>query len=295
MTLILGRSRHIPQGTQPLLPAVPAALASHVAPGQSVRFAPLPRRAAHASRHHVVLSATAAGDALNLVVLGQNGCRVRWCMGVLPLGDLRRISPGREETLVRPSDEVSALEIDFYSCAVRVPWPGAAEDQTTLSRSDQPPSSPLSSPVADRLMDPRESSVTLPFASSPLVRHVALDALDASSDLSSEGEDETVQDKNWQILAAPSKSHIDVDVKPAIARPASSTPAPPTRGAHSRTHSLETRQAEEPALPLPEGIDLVALIANTLVFSGHSATALPDLVKSILEVQVGEIRHAGSL
>ena len=36
--------------------------------------------------------------------------------------------------------------------------------------------------------------------------------------------------------------------------------------------------------PVPDGIDLAALLASTVVFSGSSKLSLPDLVKHMLEV-----------
>ena len=48
----------------------------------------------------------------------------------------------------------------------------------------------------------------------------------------------------------------------------------------------------EEALPVPDDVDLPAILANTVVFSGSSKLSLPDLVRHMLEVCLSDLFFA---
>lgn len=59
------------------------------------------------------------------------------------------------------------------------------------------------------------------------------------------------------------------------------------RSAYEAVVKPASRQASPiPLAPLPDGIDLPAILASTVVFSGSSKLSLPDLVKHMLEVNL---------
>ncbi|WWC91440.1 uncharacterized protein L201_006386 [Kwoniella dendrophila CBS 6074] len=55
--------------------------------------------------------------------------------------------------------------------------------------------------------------------------------------------------------------------------------------------SRPTSRANTPILPVPKDLDLPAIIASTVVFSGSSKLSLPDLVKHMLESQPSLKEH----
>ncbi len=229
----------------------------------------------------------AATDEIKIVVLGQNGCKVR-----LNDGQIKRFGQHRVAMLERPSGAPSTIEIDFYSCKVSIPWPETIQQHP-------PPSSPLSSPMmGNRVPYPiRSSSVTVPF-SSPLQGLSSRVDLIGSSDLSSEAGEEEEEDEEEEQEEEENDDEDEEEVQPIKSRSSSlsapehrnskkfriaTTPdSPIVAASHQRTSSAVESVVND--ISPPADVDLFALIANTLVFSGHSASALPDVVKSILEV-----------
>lgn len=131
-----------------------------------------------------------------------------------------------------------------------------------------------------------------------------------SSDLSSEAgeeEEEEEEDEEEEQEEEENDDEDEEEVQPIKSRSSSlsapehrnskkfriaTTPdSPIVAASHQRTSSAVESVVND--ISPPADVDLFALIANTLVFSGHSASALPDVVKSILETQPS-LRDYGS-
>jgi hypothetical protein len=339
-TLIFGRHRYQPQGTAP----PPAVLVPRlVNQTHEARTVALARSARHASRIHAAaeLVSTQWGAVVRLVVLGQNGVRVR----ARGLGR-RRMRAGTVAEFAADQP----LELDFYGAAVVLRTDEAVEaerqeaaaavaalaaaaeehdreerlftPEPALDRSpmSMPPSSlPPSSPpmFADDLVsememdvDGDDSDVEAEFqdavsAPTPNVDvHVEddLDRMSRASSPLSEPEDAEEEEAPAPVDAdmpavalperaptpgavpsraptpgaGPSRASTPVTAAPAASR--TSTPRPPKSRA-------ATPPAPAEAPPVPAALDLPALLASTVVFSGSSKLSLPDLVKSLLETQ----------
>lgn len=104
---VLGRHKHHPTSTLP--PSIQV-----LDPSRRIDSVDLPRTASHASRIHCAVECTGVG--LRLVVVGQNGVRVRHD------GIVQRLRRGD----IREYD--GDVEVDFYGCKVRLspPLPIAA-------------------------------------------------------------------------------------------------------------------------------------------------------------------------
>lgn len=198
---------------------------------------------------------------------GQNGMRVRQD----GKGKFRRLPSGSVETYLQ-----TALELDFYGASVllrtessddteneRLFTPPPEDVASAASPMSLPPSSPPLMPMElqfaeeedDEVVRRNDDSKRLPRSSSPL----------------SEPEVESAP----QPDALSIKSEL-IEATLPVATP--SHPASPRKSRASTPIPIEVP-------PLPEGLDLPALLASTVVFSGSSKLSLPDLVKSLLESQ----------
>jgi hypothetical protein len=318
-TLIFGRHRHQPKGVAPP-PAVLVPRLLNVA--NPARTISLDRAARHASRVHaaVELVETAWGAVVRVIVLGQNGVRVRH-----GIHGRRRLRCG---TVTEFTTEGS-LEIDFYGAAVLIrteeererlftPEPQVARAgpaRAEPARAESPISLPPSSPpmLMESLMEDSDADMEIEVeqdeeqVSAPTP---GADRFSRSSSPLSEPEDEDERTGPSVMGAAavltpafvpgPAPSpNIGLLSSPCVGVPpspaptvASPLPTLPTEAAPgpSRTGTprpAKSRQAT-PAVetpPFPAGLDLPALLATTVVFSGSSKLSLPDLVKSLLESQ----------
>ncbi|KAK4686910.1 hypothetical protein P7C73_g3211, partial [Tremellales sp. Uapishka_1] len=242
-TLIFGRHRHLSSLPLTSIPATYAGLLH--SRDNSTRIIQLSRAASHASRIHATVEYVPASDQLRLVVMGQNGLRIKT--------DTRRkwsrLSQGQSLDISRRDAQV---EIDFYGSRMLVDMPEREERFAATTQLDSPMSDAPSSP--------------LPPSSPPLM---SMD-LDLASESESEPEEqEEVEERG------PLKEESPLDVE------------------HRTKEVKESKPLVIPVdLPeLPATIDLPALLASTVVFSGSSKLSLPDLVKGMLEAQPSLKEH----
>jgi len=258
------------------------------------------------------------GSLVRLIVLGQNGVRVRH--GSAPRRRLRCGSV-TEFTTEEP------LEIDFYGAAVLV---STAEECNGRER--------MFTPERQLLPAFQQSPMSLPPSSPPMLMtsiDIPIDVDAEHSDIEADEEhgviDEihvTPKKEEKPVQSAPTpgadfsrsssplsdpEDDIDTPVVSAAAGP--STPAPPvfvpgpaptpkialsspapaptpaaptTAAPRAATPRPSKSRATTPAVeipPFPSTLDLPALLATTVVFSGSSKLSLPDLVKGMLESQ----------
>lgn len=254
--LLFGRHRE--RAHRPATLPLPATLKQYVeCPGRIARHVILDRSARHASRQHALVEL--AGERVRIVVLGQNGMRVRTASGVT------RLARGS----VAEYDVGADLTLDFYGAAV------ALKTNERLFTPEPEPEEVRS----------RDSPLSLPPSSPPVM------GMDLDDEELSEPEDEP--------LSPPSPVSRPLSPPPALVevkqemleKPASRASTPkPTKAATPKpaTPKVSKSRAATPAVevpPLPAGLDLPALLASTVVFSGSSKLSLPDLVRSLLEYQ----------
>ncbi|WRT68848.1 uncharacterized protein IL334_005829 [Kwoniella shivajii] len=96
-----------------------------------------------------------------------------------------------------------------------------------------------------------------------------------------EAEDEVVVEDMKQGANQPSSAQMDINEKSIKAEKIESAISVPT------ANVKPTSRASSPVIvaPVPNDVDLPAIIASTVVFSGSSKLSLPDLVKHMLESQ----------
>lgn len=254
--LLFGRHRE--RAHRPATLPLPATLKQYVeCPGRIARHVILDRSARHASRQHALVEL--AGEKVRIIVLGQNGMRVRTSSGVTRLarGSVAEYEAGADLTL------------DFYGAAV------------ALKTNER-----LFTPEPEEARS-RDSPLSLP-PSSPPVMGMDLDE-----------EDEELSEPEDEPLSRPSPVSRPLSPPPALVevkqeileKPASRASTPkPTKAATPKpaTPKPSKSRAATPVVevpPLPAGLDLPALLASTVVFSGSSKLSLPDLVRSLLESQ----------
>lgn len=283
--LLFGRHRE--RAHRPATLPLPAQLKQYVeCPGRITRHVILDRSARHASRQHALVELVA--DKVRIVVLGQNGMRVRTASGITRLarGSVAEYEAGAE------------LELDFYGAAVALrtherlftPEPEQKHEQL------EPAQRPASDLDLELDLRSRDSPLSLPPSSPPVM------GMDLDEDEDEDDEElSDPEDEEDEVLSPPSPPSPAsrpltppppalVEVKqemleqpasragtPKPTTPKASTPRPKSRAA------TPVVAAEAP--PLPAGLDLPALLASTVVFSGSSKLSLPDLVRSLLESQ----------
>jgi hypothetical protein len=166
----------------------------------------------------------------------------------------RRVAKGESVLLKREDD----IKLDFYGCTALLRLPEEITRQTSMSLF-----SPASSPV-------RLDLGSLPPSSPPLgpISETGEDdeerqAMDRSSSPLSPMSD---KDSDLPDLEVKAEMLDEIVVELSPPRPVSRTVSP---------------VKELP--PIPADLDLPALIASTVVFSGSSKLSQPDLVKHMLE------------
>jgi hypothetical protein len=196
------------------------------------------------------------------VVFGQNGVRVRFPESGSE--KYKRMKVGQKKDL-----DVEC-EIDFGGCAVRVCPPATRTNAYA---------GVLSSPTAaEREMGSLSPPPSLPSSSPPVM---PLDLASSDDEMGNEAEDN---------VYARSRHHSPLfDEAPA----ASVTSVPVPVGA-SVAPQEEAEEEEKLEQALPEDVDLPAILANTVVFSGSSKLSLPDLVRHMLEVCPGQLGLIGA-
>ena len=230
-------------------------------PESSARVVHLSRHASHASRVHAVVETTT--DTLRILVVGQNGLRV------ISDGRVCRLLQGQRLDI--PRDELG-VQLDFYGSQVQLGFweieaessererlftPEPAPQHGDLStppspQSSMPPSSPP--PIYDHQEHELESRDSSPLSSNS--NEVDDDNHGSNSD-DEEGEREVL------------KKEVKEELLENVTFPASSSRLP----------------SPDPGLRAePQTVDLPAILASTIVFSGSSKLSLPDLIKHMLEV-----------
>jgi hypothetical protein len=263
--------------------------------GGNARLAPLPRTASHASRAHVLVEAVPPSssddvDRIVFSVLGQNGCKIRHLGSDsnatrYPAGGVVQFS--RAEV-----GETMRIEVDMYSCRAIVEWLAPVKIPT---RHATPTLSPIRN-VDDALVELLQTPVVRkkPTPTSTLPAPVAAQddpdspARSIHSQMSYESE---LEHETTLAAAAAVGGDLSREVKKEWLDAAHSSaaddrsPAGPAPRAPSTTFDLSSL-GPAPVPPVPVDIDLKALVATSLVFSGSSAISAPDLVKAILDVSV---------
>lgn len=253
-TYVFGRHRHrdtLVESTSTLPPSISSRLSPVSKP---VRTIFLPRQASHASRLHATVEYVSTQDELRIVVSGQNGLKV------VSKSMKRRVSNGQTVTVEREDQ----IKLDFYGCTVLLRFPTLAQKDTMALFS--PNSSPVSRPICD----------SLPPSSPPIG---PISEHDEDDD---EDERKAINRASSPLSPIPDKpmslTDIDLVVKSEMLEQVNAQPSSP------RPKSRTISPVKEMVMPVPADIDLAALIASTVVYSGSSKLSLPDLVKHILEV-----------
>lgn len=261
-------------------------------------LAPLPRSAKHVSRAHVVVRAAAAAAAaqesqaeeeeeslvLKMRVEGQNGCRVRrWRRRggaqtngseenamTSTTGDTVVATPPRRWQRFAQGDEISLSpgdQIDLWSCRIEIVLGAGGGDGATEQKQTQQIITRNTSPSDAPAIVARDGS----FApSSPLSESSSMGDEMMDGDMRRDGLELDAQDD----VQADEEMPPSVEVKREAVAAATAEAAP-----------VHAPASVAVIPPPPSDIDLLALVATTVVFSGSSATTQPDLVKGMLEVR----------
>ena len=279
--LIFGRHRHRPaEGsvapgsaqTAPRL-AVPKHL-HHLVPSLDAPATTvyLPRNASHVSRVHALVEYVASTDSARLLVIGQNGLKLNG----------RRVLSGQIVEVPRSE----ALMLDFYGAKVDLSFPQPEQyeqeqeqememEQDMLARGGRlftpslssPPLSPLS-PLSE---NGRPHVLSLPPSSPPVA------SMEFESDEYSERESSPFAPEHEHDH---DHDHVQAQERQVKAEMLEAEPRAPSVSASAPASS------PAPIAGAPEGVDLPALLASTVVFSGSSKLSLPDLVKHMLDVSI---------
>ncbi|RXK38785.1 hypothetical protein M231_03961 [Tremella mesenterica] len=264
-TLIFGRHRHssTSKSSTTLSASIPSTMID-ILHGQNnqVLVMDLPRQATHASRVHAAVEKLQDGEGMRILVVGQNGLRV------ITGGRTKRVLRGEKVDIY--GDEV---ELDFYGCVVKVTMLKEKRETSSLTpisssptRRSLPPSSPpmmtLDLPEDESHEDEPSSRASTPLSEaedeSTSARKPTLQTMEMGPDNEVVEKEQTVEVKREKIFSV-------LNEKVVVNESSSLSPPPPSG--------------------VPEGVDLAAVLATTVVFSGSSKLSLPDLVKHMLESQ----------
>ncbi|GFZ51476.1 hypothetical protein JCM24511_09243 [Saitozyma sp. JCM 24511] len=293
LTLVFGRHRHHAPGSSAKPPSTSAASATKLttsvprhllhllfdaSPSRPAEIVHLPRTASHASRVHATVEYIATKDSLRIVVIGQNGLRVKRA----GTGS-RRLKSGQRMDMAR-GDGAATVQIDFYGCKVDIAFPAVEEPPEALF---SPMSSPISAPPSPATSMPPSSPPMMP-PSSPIGDHssplpIHLEAGDHARSIKQELLNAALESHDDLIVATDAARTVKPTSRPTTPAPQTREPAPPTLSAPPAPPA--------PPAPLPDGVDLAAILASTVVFSGSSKLSLPDLVKHMLETQPSLREH----
>ncbi|ORY29125.1 hypothetical protein BCR39DRAFT_532712 [Naematelia encephala] len=255
-TLVFGRHRHASEKFLDLRGAVPRNLHHLVDVDREGRVIQLPRGAKHASRVHAVVEHSTHGN-VRVLVVGQNGLKMR-------TAGSRRAARMVQGQLIRLESGSRWVSLDFYGAEIKVIMPSIPqpheerhaeqEEEEIQRRMSLPPSSP---PMEMMPSSPMDTTPSSPIHS-PREREQESYESQLSSPLSE------------RLFSDPPVS-IEIEMKK-----------------EAKQEFIESAPAPAPLLitpPRPAEIDLPALLASTVVFSGSSKLSLPDLVKLVLESQ----------
>lgn len=258
-TYVFGRHRHHDAQTHSTTTLPSTVSSSLFQPSNPVRTIFLPRQASHASRLHAAVEYLPERAELRVVVAGQNGIKVR--SGSLK----RRVAKGESVTIAREDQ----IKLDFFGCTALLRLPEIIARPKHMSLF-----SPSSSPV-------RPDLESLPPSSPPLG---PISELGDDVEEEDEEEERAAADRSSSPLSPMSEKasdlpdlEIQVEVKAEMLDEIVAQTSPP------RPVSRMVSPVKEIA-PVPASLDLPALIASTVVFSGSSKLSQPDLVKHMLEV-----------
>lgn len=315
-TLVFGRHRHKavagPSADSVTQSHSSAAVPPHIAsqlerPDQVAEVVYLSRYASHASRVHAVLEYIPEREKARLLVMGQNGLRVRGARQEKP----RRLVKG--QTVEFP---LSRLELDFYGCTATIDFPQQKSWSSTplpISREGQSSElqvlTPVSSPMQRQALSLPPSSPPLMafgFASADTPEEEEVEEVEEGEEIEraprsssplSDAAGATDQSENLFATAAPAageedapaesskrlsmERHVSFDIKAELLD---------KDALHEQSRSSGSLSPAPPAPP-PEEVDLPAVLASTVVFSGSSKLSLPDLVKHMLESQPSLKEH----
>ena len=286
-SLIFGRHRHRPDPSSSKQPSsssihlrssIPTHLHHLVTDLDSpTSIIYLSRYASHASRTHALVEYDEEKDGLKVLVIGQNGMKIG---GKRVLAGQRVEIPRRERVF-----------LDFYGTRVGLIFPEKVQEAvgdlnmlftpSSPERLSLPPSSPPLEPVDDVEMEEpiRHASPLFSRDSSPLSApsddedEIPDPVSDPASEMSELAEDEA-EGESGQLSSVESREL---------------TP-PPRSQSREKSVKREMLETVEVSDPVPDGIDLAALLASTVVFSGSSKLSLPDLVKHMLDVSTSSPR-----
>ena len=264
--LVLGRSRRLAPALHvassevvPVPMRLTADTAQHLIHGHpdDGKLAPLPRTASHASRAHVLVQVVpttdAEGEQIQFTVLGQNGCKIR-CGGA---ERAERYAAGGVARFGRAArGQTLGIEVDMYSCRAIIEWlPVDVEE-------DIPPSPTIDDDLAALVQTP----------SPAIPRRTAVPA-------------ETPSPARLIHSQMTYDNPSDDEAPPARASPSRQVKKERLDAAERKSDAAGPVAAVVETMPRPpRDVDLKALVATSLVFSGTSAISAPDLVKSILDV-----------
>ncbi|GHJ88202.1 hypothetical protein NliqN6_4604 [Naganishia liquefaciens] len=275
--LVLGRSRRLApelNDTSEIVPVsttLAADTAQHLLRGlaKDAKLAPLPRTASHASRAHVLVqvvpASAAAEEQIQINVLGQNGCKIRR----VPCERAERFAAGGVARFCRSRDsETLKVEVDMYSCRAIIDWLPAEQDPIPVPSTIEDDLAALVQTPPPAI--PRRAAPAIPVETPSPVR-----SIHSQMTYDNPSDDDDAEDQRG-LDASPSREVKKERLDAAEAKTPFATPV----------------AAVIEATPLPpQDIDLKALVATSLVFSGTSAISAPDLVKSILDSQPSMKTH----
>ncbi|KAJ9103603.1 hypothetical protein QFC20_004759 [Naganishia adeliensis] len=251
--------------------------------GGKAKLAPLPRTASHASRAHVLVE----------VVPGSFDVADRIIFSVLAT----RYPAGGVVQFVRADEgETMRIEVDMYSCRAIVEWLAPMELRTTHATP-----APLLSPTRDvddalveLLQTPvvRKKSTPTPTVSAPVMVPEDPDspARSIHSQMTYESEPEHEDEARPVVVGGDISREVKKEWLDAAHATADHQTVGPAPRATSTTSDLSSL-GPAPVPTVPVDIDLKALVATSLVFSGSSAISAPDLVKAILDSQPSMKSH----
>ncbi|KAK6904515.1 hypothetical protein I203_105329 [Kwoniella mangroviensis CBS 8507] len=314
MTLIFGRHRHKQSNAKSSSSSLSSTIPSHLLtllnhPENESRVIHLSKDASHASRVHAAIELVKQ-NTIRMIVIGQNGMKVK----VTKKKRGVRLLQNQKFDLALSSTQ--SVELDFFGSKVLVKLqPQEKEEERERLFS--------SSPVKSLRMDMGMGS-SMPPSSPPMVSMEMDD-----DDVLSEPEEVVLpqQPQSLEIVIQAQSQKPQEDEEDRQSRQ-SSPLSPPSEPRHSPLPQVEdepitTQVTEEeekqvkaeriesishtshghghghgsrantPVVtpPVPSDLDLPAIIASTVVFSGSSKLSLPDLVKHMLESQPSLKEH----
>ncbi|WWC73302.1 uncharacterized protein I206_107269 [Kwoniella pini CBS 10737] len=316
-SLIFGRHRHSHSNSnKSSSSSISSSIPSHLLPllahpeNQSTVIH-LSKDASHASRVHALIELIKAResdqkDIIRIIVIGQNGMKVKITnkkRGV-------RLLQGQKFDLALTPHQ--SAELDFFGSRVLIRVPPtfafyADEDRERLfssspisQRNDMLPNLESSMPPSSPPMLPIDMDDEVLSELEPEAEAIAPRLEISTAEPSAEHEEEDKQSRASSPLSPASESRLSP--LPDLAEPAQpsiSTEVVP-EGEEEKQVKAErieavitkpSSRASSPILPVPSSVDLQAIIASTVVFSGSSKLSLPDLVKHMLESQPSLKEH----